>query len=296
MLAVVLLFVTMWFLNKREWLYQKATTIITQFAEGNFQNHLPRSETGALYKLFTSIDQLATALQGKNDAEHKAKEFLKDTISDISHQLKTPIAALNMYTEIILEEPDNINAVQDFSQKSLQSLARMEQLIQSLLKIVRLDAGGIIFEKKQYFVSELVARATNNLLTRANIEKKQIIIKGNTSELLFCDLEWTGEAVGNLIKNALDYTAPGGSVYIEWERSSMMMRLSVSDDGCGISQEDIHHIFKRFYRSKQSSVKQGVGLGLPLAKAIIEGQGGLLSVQSGYREGTTFTISFLTEL
>lgn len=114
-------------------------------------------------------------------------------------------------------------------------------------------------------------------------------------QTIICDMDWTSEAIGNLVKNALDHTEPGRTIHITWEKSPTMLRIFVSDNGNGIAPEDIHHIFKRFYRSKHSLDTPGIGLGLPLAKSIIEGQGGLISVQSDLNKGTTFTISFLTK-
>ena len=246
--------------------------------------------------MFASVDNLASALQAKGETEYKAKEFLKDTISDISHQLKTPLAALNMYNEIILEETDNPETIAEFSQKTTIALNRMEQLIQSLLKITRLDSGSITFEKSPHQISEIVEKAIENLATRAVREEKQIIVSGQSEEQLTCDLQWTGEAVGNIVKNALDHTNSGGHIRISWEKSPAVVRIRIMDDGGGIAPEDIHHIFKRFYRSRHSKDTQGVGLGLSLAKSIVEGQGGTLSVQSILNQGTTFTLSFLTEL
>lgn len=294
--SIVLIGTVVRFLLAQENLYRTAANIITQFSDGNFENHLPQNENGTVFQLFTAVEELALALQAQNEKEQHTKEFLKSTISDISHQLKTPLAALNMYMEIISDEPDNVSTVQKFSQKSMQSLERIEQLIQSLLKVTRLDAGSIVFNKKVQSAPELVAYSMENLTTRAKLERKQIIVKGNPSDTLFCDLEWTSEAIGNLIKNALDHTSCGGTIYIDWNRSPAMFQLSVSDNGCGIAPEDIHHVFKRFYRSKNSNVQQGVGLGLSLAKAIIEGQDGTLSVNSAFGKGATFTISFLTDL
>lgn len=284
------------FLTKRERLYRQASKRISAFSEGDFSEHLPRSEEGTLYQLFASVDNLASALKAKGEAEYKAKEFLKNTISDISHQLKTPLAALSMYNEIIMEEPDNPETITEFSQKTAAALERMEQLIQSLLKITRLDAGSITFEKVPHQVSEIVEKAIENLATRAVREEKQIVVNGQPDEQLICDLQWTSEAIGNIVKNALDHTNSGGHIRISWEKSPVMIRLKITDDGTGIAPEDIHHIFKRFYRSKNSKDTQGVGLGLFLAKSIVEGQGGTLSVQSVLNRGTTFTLSFLTEL
>ncbi len=295
-IGLILLLSSILFLRRREACYRSAAGIITKYADGNFEEHLPGNETGTLFLLFAATEQLATALQAGREAEHRTKEFLKGTISDIFHQLKTPLAALTMYTEIILDEPDNEAVVREFSEKSMYSLDRIRQLIQALLKVTRLDAGSIVFEKRQVLLTELAARAEEELLVRAEREDKKIVLQGDAEETLYCDLEWTGEALGNLIKNALEHTPPGGTVLVSWERSPAMLCLSVSDDGPGIAPEDIHHIFKRFYRSKYSGDRQGVGLGLPLAKAIVEGQGGSLSVHSRTRGGSVFTISFLTDL
>ncbi|MBD5457963.1 MAG: HAMP domain-containing histidine kinase, partial [Lachnospiraceae bacterium] len=205
---------------------------------------------------------------------------------------KTPLAALDMYMEILEEEPENVETVKIFSRKSMRSLERMEQLISALLKIARLDTGSIVFEKRKCLVSEITAQAIGELSERAKQEGKKIVTEGEPEESIFCDEDWTREAVENLVKNALDHTEAGGTVRVTWKRSPVLFRLTVEDDGCGIAPEDIHHIFKRFYRSKNSSDRQGAGLGLSLAKSIVEGQGGTLSVESSPGEGSVFRISF----
>ena len=294
-LWTLLLFLgTMLFLYCRERLYRKSENIIKDYIDGNYTVHLPQSNEGTVYQLLASVDQLATMLQAKNDTEQKTKEFLKNTISDISHQLKTPLSALQMYQEIIENEPDNPETVKEFSFKTGTALKRIEQLIESMLKITRIDAGSIYFEKSNYSIPNILSHAISELTTRANHEKKEIVINGDWDQMLYCDIEWTGEAVGNIVKNALDHTDAGGKITISWERTPAMIRIFITDNGHGIAQEDIHHIFKRFYRSKNTSDSQGIGLGLPLAKAIVEGQGGILSVQSERLQGTTFTLSFLT--
>lgn len=295
-LMVFLAGVTMRFLWKREKLYCEAEDIIARFSEGDFKKHLPQNENGSIYQLFAAVEELAVALRAQNEKEQQMKTFLKDTISDISHQLKTPLAALHMYTEIIAEEPDHRETVERFSGKTMQSLERMEQLVQTLLKVSRIDAGSIVFRKEKQSVSGLVADAIEDLSVRARMEGKQLLLKGDLQEEVVCDREWTREAIANLVKNALDHTDAGGVITVFWERSPAMFRLSVTDDGCGIDEEDMHHIFKRFYRSKRDSDRQGIGLGLSLAKSIVEGQGGMLSVNSTPGEGAAFTIIFLTDM
>ena len=233
------IFVFFW---KRKRLYQQADKILLNYINGDYSCHLPQNYEGAIYQVFSSVEQLATMLQSKNETERKAKEFLKDTISDISHQLKTPLAALAMYQEIIESEPENAETVKQFAAKMGTSLKRMEQLILSMLKITRLDTGNIIFEKKSCRVSELIAHSVNELTARAKNENKQIQIDGDGEQKLICDMEWTGEAIGNIVKNALDHTQVGGIVRITWNRTPAMFQIFISDNGSGIAPEDIHHI------------------------------------------------------
>lgn len=293
---ILLLFIgtTIFFLCRKQ-LYLKANRVIFRYIDSDFSEHLPQNNEGAIFQFFSSVEQLATMLKSKNETEHKSKEFLKNTISDISHQLKTPLAALTMYQEIIADEPENAETVKEFSVKIGSSLNRMNQLIQSMLKITRLDSGNIVFEKSHCSISNLIAHSIRELTTRAENENKQIIVEKSPDEQLTCDMEWTGEAIGNIVKNALDHTVSGGVIHISWERTPAMVRISIADNGDGIAEEDIHHIFKRFYRSRHTLETSGIGLGLPLAKSIVEGQGGFLAVQSKLHRGTTFTLSFLTE-
>ncbi len=294
--SVLLILAVFLFLKGRDSMYRRASKTISRYTSGDFSALLPCSDNGTVYQLFSQINTMATALKAKQEAEVKARAFLKNTVSDISHQLKTPLAALSMYSEIILNEPDSAETAAAFAQKSQNAVARMEQLIQSLLKITRLDAGGIRFRKADYPVTELVMQSAENLMDRAEKEGKTVIVPWNKSGMVCCDLAWTREAVGNLVKNALDHTDSGGVVRIDWEQTPLMLRLSVSDNGKGIAEEDFHHIFKRFYRSKNSLDTQGIGLGLPLAKAIAEGQGGTITVSSRPGEGTSFTVSFPNSL
>lgn len=281
------------FLLQRERQYEKAIKIIEAFQTGETERRLPGNDTGGIYRLFSSVNRLATAFCAREEAAQKAKDFLKDMVSDISHQLKTPLAALNMYMEIMMEDKD---AVEFFGEKALLSLERMERLTGNLLKIVRLDAKTISFEKKPCDVGGLVKDAAEGFITRAEKEGKQLFLEGEET-ILNCDRNWTEEAVSNLIKNALDHTDEGDFVKISWEKSPVMIRISVEDNGSGISEEDIYHIFKRFYRSSSSS-SGGSGLGLPLAKAIVEEQGGSLTVSSQEGQGSVFVLSFsyVTEL
>lgn len=295
LLWVSLLSLTGFFLSARERLYDQAIRIMEQFMKGDFTEHLPRMEEGCLYRLFGRIDGLANALSVGNEEAVRAKNFLKDTISDISHQLKTPLSALVMYNEIVESEiesdTENKETILAFTKKTAAALTRIEELIQALLKVTRLDAGTVVFEKQDWLLADVVSRAVEELWVRAEEEEKEIVLEGADQIMVSCDLQWTSEAIGNLVKNALDYTDSGGKILLSWEKFPEMTRVSVTDNGRGIDEEDLYHIFKRFYRSaKGKRTGQGVGLGLPLVKSIVEGQGGTLSVQSRIGEGTVFTM------
>lgn len=280
------------YLKKRDDIYRRAIDIVENYADNDFSVKLPELYDGTLYQLFSSINSMAAMLKTKHETENQVKEFLKNTISDISHQLKTPLAALSMYQEIMINEADRTETVIAFAKKSEAALMRMEGLIRSLLKLARLDAGNVSFSRKLFDASELVMQALEELEERAKKENKKIILSGEEKAKVWCDMEWSREALGNIVKNALDHTEEGDMITISWEQTPLMTRFTVKDTGEGISEEDIHHIFKRFYRSKNSRSSQGIGLGLSLARSIVEGQGGAVSAESEKGRGTTFLVSF----
>ena len=243
--------------------------------------------------LFHEVNSLVSILNAHAVNETNSKKFLQNTISDISHQLKTPLAALNIYNGIIQDEGKNSPVIQEFSLLSEQELDRIETLVQNLLKITKLDAGTIILEKSLEHVSELAENVKQHFLFRAQREGKEICLSGSGEITLLCDRTWIIEAVSNLVKNALDHTEKGSFVRIEWQAFASVVQITIKDNGCGIHPEDLHHIFKRFYRSRFSKDTQGIGLGLPLAKAIVEAHNGTIEADSTLGIGTSITINFL---
>ncbi len=274
----------------QERLYENAISVIASYTEGRFEKQLPQSCGGTIYRLFTSVNHMAAALKSGQELERQTKDFLKNTISDISHQLKTPLAALSMYNEILLEEPDQVQTVRTFALKSGAAIDRMQTLILSLLKIARLDSRAITFQKRTCPVKELLLKAAEPLTQRAAQEQKTFSFLNLSAKTLFCDPIWTAEALGNLLKNALEHSPSGGEIQISFQQTALEAGVRVSDKGPGIPPEDFHHIFKRFYRSKASADSPGTGLGLPLAQAIAQGQGGRIDVQNLPGLGCAFTL------
>ena len=270
-----------------------ASAKITQYISGNQNVRIECDEEGELNKLFHKINSLASTLNAHAENELKSKEFLKNTISDISHQLKTPLTVLNIYNGILQDESENLPAIQEFAQLSEQELDRIETLVQNLLKITKLDAGTIVIDKKMENISEIMESVKRHFSFRAEKEGKVIGLSGDRDLDLLCDRNWLTEAIDNIVKNALDHTEKGDCISIKWECFASVVQIIINDNGSGIHPEDLYHIFKRFYRSRYSKDTQGIGLGLPLAKAIIEAHNGTIEVNSELGRGTSFIINFL---
>lgn len=286
-----ILFLCFCYFHKQQKIMETAVTEIDDYLTGNTDARIECDDEGEMYKLFHSVNTLVSVLNAHIENEFRTKEFLKDTISDISHQLKTPLAALNIYNGILQSETENLPDLKEFTILSEQELDRIEALVQNLLKITRLDAGAIIIEKNFENVSDMMHDIEQRFAYRAKQEQKELILFGDDDITLFCDRGWMMEAVSNLVKNAFDHTDAGKRICIEWKQMSDMLQIAVKDNGCGIHSEDIYHIFKRFYRSRFSKDTQGIGLGLPLAKTIVELHGGNIKVDSVLGKGSAFIIN-----
>lgn len=290
--ALTALWVVCHRLGQQERKMEDAARQITEYILDRRKGGIECNEEGAIYRLFHEVNSLVAIADAHADSERRAKEFLRDTVSDISHQLKTPIAALNIYNGILQQEADNADTVRKFAGLSEQELDRLESLVQSLLKMARLDVGAITLEQSPENLSELLEQIKGQYSFRAGQEGKELVLAGDEQSVLLCDRAWLTEAIGNLVQNALDHTAPGDRIQIRWQQSPCLTTIAVEDSGSGIHPEDLYHIFKRFYRSRFSKDTQGVGLGLPLAKSIIEAHQGSIEVHSEPGHGTTFTICF----
>lgn len=288
--GVILLFCIRYF-KKQDSIIEEANEQITRFLSGQKDERIDCDEEGEIYCLFQSINTLSAVLNAQTEREKQTNEFLKCTISDISHQIKTPLSSLGIYNEL-MNDADNLDEVKLFSSASEAELARIETLIKNLLTLTRMDAGAIVFEKRTENMAEIMEDLKQRFSCRAELEKKEIRLTGE-NEFFFCDAHWLTEAFGNLIKNALDHTSEGGIISIAWKKSGNILNVTFHDNGSGIHPEDIWHIFKRFYRSRFAKDTQGIGLGLPLAKTIIEAHDGMIEADSELGHGATFYVNFL---
>ena len=246
--ALTALWVVCHRLGQQERKMEDAARQITEYILDRRKGGIECNEEGAIYRLFHEVNSLVAIADAHADSERRAKEFLRDTVSDISHQLKTPIAALNIYNGILQQEADNADTVRKFAGLSEQELDRLESLVQSLLKMARLDVGAITLEQSPENLSELLGQIKGQYSFRAGQEGKELVLAGDERSVLLCDRIWLTEAIGNLVKNALDHTTQGDRIQIRWQQSPCLTTIAVEDSGSGIHPEDLYHIFKRFYR------------------------------------------------
>lgn len=271
-----------------------AAAQIEAILDGDTNARIACDKEGELYRLFHCVNILAAVLSVHAANELRDKEFLKNMIADIAHQLKTPLAALNIYNGLLQNEVTELSEVKEFAALSEQELDRMETLVKNLLKIARLDAGAIVFEKSDENVAKMMRDIELNFTHRAKQEQKEFSLSGGEDIIFSCDYDWLVEAISNIVKNAFDHTKEGDAICVEWKQFAFAVQIKMKDTGSGIHPEDLYHIFKRFYRSRFSKDTQGIGLGLSLAKAIIEAHNGTIEVDSEPGRGTTFLINFLT--
>lgn len=246
---------------------------------------------GELAVLGNEISKMTLRLLEQSEQLRKDKNYLADSLADISHQLKTPLTSLEVLNAALSQEGIDEEQRSVLLQEQLSLLSRMEWLIAVLLKLSRLDAGTIEFEEKTFSVGELVRQAAAAF--DVTLDLKNITMNlSDLPEIRLCgDIKWLAEALSNVIKNCIESTPPGGQIKISAEENAMYVKLYIMDNGSGIPKEDIPHLFERFYRGKNSD-QNGVGIGLSLAKTIITQQNGTITVENQIPQGAKFTICF----
>ncbi|TJY38931.1 HAMP domain-containing histidine kinase [Cohnella pontilimi] len=249
-------------------------------------------EEGELGLLANAVQELAIRLQETIGQLHQEKDFLKDTVADISHQLKTPLASLTIYLDLLREGNVDQASASEFLDTCRRELDRMEWLIQTLLKIARLEADALQLILNPVPVQDTVDRsvmAVKRLADNRGVHVAVIPPALSADGPVPHDPRWLAEALANLIKNAVEHTPSGGEVTIGWETTTVFLRLYVQDQGPGIDEKHLPHIFKKFYRTSRAG--SGVGLGLPLAKTIVERHGGMLTASSRKEGGSRFVLT-----
>lgn len=294
MFMMVMLFVFNYF--QHVFFYKKIRRLnlgAQKVIDGDYDITINENGEGDFSKLAVSFSSMRNIIRNNLDELKREKQFLVDLLSDISHQIKTPLSTLIVYNDIMLNKELPEKQRQTFLLNNQSQLDRMNWLIQSLLKLARLDAKAIKLEKENQSLNETVKESINALKGKATEGNVKIVFEESDDVLFEHDRKWLEEAFINIIKNGIEHTPPEGKVKIKLVENPVYRRVTIEDNGEGISQEDLPNIFKRFYKAKTSKKTDSVGIGLALAKSIIESHNGIIEVQSRAGEGTIFIISFL---
>lgn len=234
-----------------------------------------------LYKVTVRLREQAELLQ-------KEKTALSNLITDISHQIKTPLTSLGVLSDLLAEDPPEEDR-RVFIERQSAQLGRIQWLIAALLKLARLDAGTAAFKSEPVDVRQLIERALEPLQIPLEIKNQNLKVHGDESASFTGDLNWSAEALTNVVKNCVEHTPENGTIEISYATNALYTEIIVNNDGKGIASRDLPNIFNRFYRGENAG-ENSVGIGLALAKAIFNAQGGDISAHSQSGIGTSFTI------
>ena len=257
--------------------------------KGIYDMNIDDNTEGELSILKNNLYKVITLLQSQNEYLKNDKLYLADSIADISHQLKTPLTSMMVMCEL-LENEENPDKRQEFVSVINNQLSKMKWLITNILKISKLDADATEFKRDEVSISKVLDDSLKPFALTA--ELKNIAIQNGANDFVFNgDESWTVEAISNIVKNCLEHTNDGGKIIIASDSTNLYNKLTISDNGCGIAEEDLPHIFERFYHGKNSP-KDSVGIGLALAKTVFEKENASVTVESEQGRGSVFEIRF----
>ena len=256
-------------------------------------NELPRQtpeEESLFYKINFRLGRLYEVMEENKNTIAKERADLQELISDISHQVKTPIANLKIINGTLTEQEVPAQKQREFLAAQASQLDKLDFLMQAMIKTSRLETGVISLEKKQQPIYDTLAAALGGILL--NAERKQVDVRVDCPEHLEAchDRKWTGEALFNILDNAVKYTPEGGQIRVQAEGWEMYVKIDISDTGIGIPERHQGTIFKRFYREEAVHDVDGLGIGLYLAREIISLQGGYIRVSSQVGKGSVFSV------
>lgn len=266
---------------------------IKQINNKNYILKIEENDNGELSKLRNELYKTTVLLKETAEISEKEKENLSTAIADISHQLKTPLTSIRIMLDNIQDDPDMEKEVrEDFLIEISKQIDWISSLVVALLKIAKFDAGTIKMENNEINAKNLIDNIVSNLAILMELKNIEIITNVDEKATFIADYKWQQEALTNILKNAIEHSKQNSRIYITVENTSLFLKIIIKDEGSGIDKEDLKHIFQRFYKTKNSS-ENSIGIGLPLAKAIIEQSNGYIKVETKYGEGTSFEVKYI---
>ena len=294
-LVVIILIIYLFFIinkSKRNKKINKIIELISSINRRNFDIDIEEYTEDELSGLKQEIYKTSLMLRSEADNQLKDKLNLKDSLSDISHQLKTPLTSITIMIDNILDNDDiDTKTRRKFLINIKREIININFLVQNLLKLSKFDANVIKFNKENVLIKNIVDEAIKKVSALSELKGISIKVSGDKNATINCDFMWEVEAISNIIKNSIEHIGNDGFVEINYTKNKAYSRILIRDNGVGIDSEDLPHIFDRFYKGKNTG-RDSVGIGLALSKSIIEKDNGSISVKSTPNIGTIFTIKF----
>lgn len=292
LLIINILIIIIKYSNNNSKKINEITKYIEQINRRNYKLDIEENSEDELSILKNEIYKTTVMLNEIAENETKDKKELKESLSDISHQLKTPLTSIIIMLDNILDNKEMSQEVrEEFIKDIKREITNIQFLIETLLKLSKLDANSVEFINKEFEVEEIIQNSVKNVAMICDLKNIKINITGNSKEKLLCDERWQIEAITNILKNAAEHSKNNSKIDIKYTQNKAYTKITIKDYGMGINEDDLKHIFERFYKGKNAS-KDSVGIGLALAKAIIEKNNGYITVVSKENEGTTFAIKY----
>lgn len=298
-ILIIVLFSILWmtiiilYLRKRDKKIKQITNYINQIKNKKYDLNIEENTEDELSNLKNELYKITIMLKEESEISKKDKENLKMSVEDISHQLKTPLTSITIMLDNL---KDNPNMEEKTKQKFIFEISKQVEwinwLVISMLKLSKLDANVVQFYDEKINLNKFIGEIIKNLEIPIEVKNQKIIIDGDENVSFIGDYKWQQEAITNIIKNCIEHNENNGTIYINYEENSLFTKITIRDEGEGISKEDLKHIFERFYKGKNSS-ENSVGIGLALAKNIIEKNNGMINCKSELDKGTEFVIKYM---
>lgn len=278
---------------KRTFKYlDRVSGALNNFIKGNYSYNTYDLDEGIVAKVSNQLSHLGNSIELEHNKLIDEKESSKALVTDISHQLKTPLASLKMCNDILLDEDLDVEERKEFLDSSQKGITKLEYLVDALVNISRLEADMIKINPVENSIKETLTKAINSVYIKALDKNIDIEVAEFKDYIIPHDDKWTEEAIFNVLENSVKYTENGGKVEISVSENINYVTINIKDNGIGIKKEEFNNIFKRFYRGKAQAVKkiEGSGVGLYLTRKILEEQGGNIMVKERIQDGSEFVI------
>lgn len=300
--SINIIFLLVLYLYSRKMIYKayssvdKASDMMEAIIRDNeaeiIKNNDNALEEGAIGVLYDNFGKLVNMFREAKNKEKKEKEYLMNVMQDISHQLKTPLASMNVFLDLLIENKvDSLDERNLILKETANQVNRMEWMVLAMLKLARIEAGAVEFLNEEFNLYDALSEAKSAVAYLTKERGQEVVIDSPPEIIVKGDMQWLTEALINIIKNASDYSyEKSDKINVSVEQNNIYTRIYIKDYGIGMTEEVLSHIFERFYRASNEVNPNSVGIGLSLSKSIIEKQDGRITVNSKVNEGTVFTI------